>query len=214
MTSSAEWEPIDTKCIVCSFMGYVSPSSTYVCSPDIYIEDGIILLMEEIRITTWHVWNPVNNRPGYVLWIFTISTGESRIYQGYHPEKNHRFTPNPRIRPGAPYGSPCHRSAPLWASDASAVASRYRRGSRWSWMALSRNETVVITHNHFFFLNRCQVSSFKDTPDRPACWNLAILLIILILGGGFNPFEKLCSSNWIISPGFGVNIPKICETAA
>ena len=61
ITSSAEWEPIDTKCIVCSFMGYVSPSSTYVCSPDIYMEVRIILLMEEIWITTCHVWNPENH---------------------------------------------------------------------------------------------------------------------------------------------------------
>ena len=33
----------------------------------------ILLLMEEIRLTTWHVWNPVNNG------IFTISTGARRI---------------------------------------------------------------------------------------------------------------------------------------
>ena len=30
----------------------------------------------------------------------------------------------------------------------------------------------------------------------------------ILLVGGFNPFEKLCSSNWIISPRFGVKIKK------
>ena len=35
-----------------------------------FIETNVILLMEEIRLTTQHVWNPVNNE------MFTISTGE------------------------------------------------------------------------------------------------------------------------------------------
>ena len=98
ITSSAEWEPIDTKCIVCSFMGYVSPSSTYCVLPDIYIEDGIILFMEEIRITTWHVWSPVNTRIWYV-WIFTISTvSSSQILpepsKGTIQSSNHRVPSN------------------------------------------------------------------------------------------------------------------------
>ena len=31
------------------------------------------------------------------------------------------------------------------------------------------------------------------------------------LVGGVNPSWKICSSNWMISPGFGVKIPKIFE---
>ena len=46
------------------------------------------------------------------------------------------------------------------------------------------------------------------------CWTIDMTssLHAVLVGGWTNPSEKLGSSNWIISPFFGVKIPKIFET--
>ena len=46
----------------------------------------------------------------------------------------------------------------------------------------------------------------------PFCWNLFnVEKKAILVGGWTNPFEKICSSNWIISPIFGMKIQKIFE---
>ena len=54
--------------IYCQLGDYILPTTLYR-----NLKNPLIVLMEEIRLTTWDVWNPVNN--GIFNSIFTISTG-------------------------------------------------------------------------------------------------------------------------------------------
>ncbi len=58
-----------------------------MCKLDTIRNVGIILLMAEIRLTTWDVWNPINNgknhQPQLVLAGFQPSTVSNLIYQPF-----------------------------------------------------------------------------------------------------------------------------------
>ena len=64
---------------------------------------------------------------------------------------------------------------------------------------IGRRLTLTILQKHLSFFGS---NLWKVYPS------FIPLVLLLLVGGWTNPFEKICSSTWIISPRFGVKINK------